>query len=260
MFSTKEVNSTTMLIYEITFGILAVIVVTVAILDLSGTIVISQGSLLYSFDYAILIVFAADYFIRLFASKDKLLFFKKNIPDLIAIIPFSSLFKAFRLFRLTRALRFTKLARLTKFSRLFAYSARLYKRFAAFFKTNGLIYVIYFTIGTIMLSSVAISYAEGMNFLDALWWSFVTATTVGYGDISPSSGLGRIIAAILMLVGIGSIGMLTGTVATYFLSPQKQPLQNPGILEKYILDSDELEDNEKHDVINYLRYIKSRRI
>jgi len=44
-----------------------------------------------------------------------------------------------------------------------------------------------------------------MSFSDALWWSFVTTTTVGYGDLSPVSGTGRFIASLLMIVGIGLI-------------------------------------------------------
>lgn len=46
---------------------------------------------------------------------------------------------------------------------------------------------------------------------DAAWWSVVTATTVGYGDLSPDkTPLARVVAVLLMLVGIGAIGMLTG--------------------------------------------------
>lgn len=45
---------------------------------------------------------------------------------------------------------------------------------------------------------------------------------MGYGDISPATNAGRIIASILMLVGIGFVGMLTGTIATYFLSDKKR--------------------------------------
>lgn len=60
------------------------------------------------------------------------------------------------------------------------------------------------------------------TFEDALWWSLVTTTTVGYGDISPVSGGGRVVAAILMIVGIGMIGMVTGSVATYFVSKLSQ--------------------------------------
>lgn len=56
------------------------------------------------------------------------------------------------------------------------------------------------------------------NFGDSIWWSVVTTTTVGYGDISPKSAGGRIIAGLLMLVGIGFLGMITGSIATYFVS------------------------------------------
>jgi voltage-gated potassium channel len=45
----------------------------------------------------------------------------------------------------------------------------------------------------------------------------VTATTVGYGDLAPENPLARMVAVALMLVGIGTFGMLTGAIATYFI-------------------------------------------
>jgi voltage-gated potassium channel len=62
--------------------------------------------------------------------------------------------------------------------------------------------------------------AKGSNihdYPDALWWAIVTATTVGYGDRFPITEGGRIVAVILMLVGIGLIGVLTATVASVFI-------------------------------------------
>lgn len=54
---------------------------------------------------------------------------------------------------------------------------------------------------------------------DALWWSFVTITTVGYGDKFPVSTEGHVVAVILMMAGIGLFGTFTGFVASWFLSP-----------------------------------------
>jgi voltage-gated potassium channel len=55
------------------------------------------------------------------------------------------------------------------------------------------------------------------SYKDALWWAVVTVTTVGYGDRFPVSDGGRSVAVVLMLVGIGLIGILTATVASFFM-------------------------------------------
>lgn len=70
-------------------------------------------------------------------------------------------------------------------------------------------------------------YLEKMSFQDALWWSFVTTTTVGYGDLSPVTGLGRIVAAVLMLVGIGLIDSLTSSITTFFITPAEKEVEKP---------------------------------
>ncbi|MFW7415747.1 potassium channel family protein [Demequina sp. SO4-18] len=56
------------------------------------------------------------------------------------------------------------------------------------------------------------------NFGDALWWAIVTVTTVGYGDFSPVSVTGRVVAVVMMLVGIALIGVVTASVAAWFVS------------------------------------------
>ena len=63
---------------------------------------------------------------------------------------------------------------------------------------------------------------------DAVWWAMTTVTTVGYGDKYPVSAGGRGVAVVLMLVGIGLIGVLTATVASYFVE-QSQDADNAAL-------------------------------
>jgi voltage-gated potassium channel len=67
------------------------------------------------------------------------------------------------------------------------------------------------------------------GFPDAVWWAVVTATTVGYGDLAPENPLARLVAVVLMLVGIGTIGMLTGSIATYFIGEEDHRVADPEV-------------------------------
>lgn len=56
-----------------------------------------------------------------------------------------------------------------------------------------------------------------LTLLDSIWWCFVTLTTVGYGDFYPVTFVGRLVASILMICGIGSFGLISATVTSYFV-------------------------------------------
>ena len=127
-----------------------------------------------------------------------------------------------------------------------------------FLKLNGLIYLLIMAGLGIIISALVISYVEKMNYGDSLWWAFVTATTVGYGDISPKTYIGRFVAIFLMLIGIGTFGMITGTIATYFLNKQNDIAPNDD-LDKYILNSENFSDSEKKEIITFIHFIKSKR-
>lgn len=76
-------------------------------------------------------------------------------------------------------------------------------------------------------SGAFVLFENEIEFGDALWWSAVTMTTVGYGDISPSTIGGRIVGALVMLLGIGFLGLFTATIASIFI--EKRILENKGM-------------------------------
>ncbi len=197
-------------IYDLTVCICCLISVALAILDFTQGLGVKTQWL----DYIIYGLFVIDYIVRFLLSEEKKVFFKKNIIDLLAIIPLNSAFRGLRLIRMTKVLKPVKLARV---GALFAKSVSKAKQFL---NTNGFKYMLCLSAVAVLASSCAMVYFEGMRFQDAVWWSFVTATTVGYGDLSPETSIGRVIAAILMLVGIGLIGALTSTITSFFLKEQ----------------------------------------
>lgn len=98
------------------------------------------------------------------------------------------------------------------------------ERFLAILSHRGLFRVLLAAAGLVFLGAwldlLFEDHAVGSNihsYHDALWWAVVTVTTVGYGDRFPVTEGGRAVAVVLMLVGIGLIGVLTATVASFFV-------------------------------------------
>lgn len=91
------------------------------------------------------------------------------------------------------------------------------------------------TIGILLFGAVGLSYFEGTHsILDAIWWSFVTITTVGYGDVTPATLGGRITGVVVMVFGIGLLGMFTATVASIFVEGKLK--EGRGLLDVSVKD------------------------
>jgi voltage-gated potassium channel len=187
--------------YELIMVTLAVAVIVLLTLPNRGWIRVAN--------LTVWALFVIDYGVRLAGSGDRRTFVRTRVADLIAILPAD----AFRVARLAR------LARLVRLLRSWAVLWRSSRHIRGILQTNGLGWVLALSAGLVVAGGMAAWTVEPQidTIVDGLWWSLVTVTTVGYGDISPQSGLGRVVAAVLMIVGIGAVGLLTATFATYFI-------------------------------------------
>ena len=158
----------------------------------------------------LLIFFAGDYFVRLGRAKNCKVFLVQSAFDLLGIIPLHPVFACFRLGRLVRLIRVHHL-----FWRLGIDGpwTRAYHRFVY---STGVIYLFSISVAIIVLSALGFSLVEKQSLANALWWAVTTATTVGYGDETPHTALGKVIASLLMVGGIGFIGLLTSTITDFF--------------------------------------------
>ncbi|MFJ7159529.1 potassium channel family protein [Streptomyces sp. NPDC101118] len=149
--------------------------------------------------------FALDYLIRMALSADRRRFVRTHWLDLLAVL--LPMLQPLRLLRLVSTLLLVgRRARMAPQIRLTTYVAGA-------------------VVGLLMFGSLAVLSVERdapdgniRNLGDAVWWSFTTMTTVGYGDHSPTTGLGRVLAVGLMLSGIALLGVVTANIAAWFIS------------------------------------------
>jgi voltage-gated potassium channel len=208
------------IIYNITMASLSLVVAIILVLQLTMNLNYKTNKILTIIDFIIWLIFVFDYASRYCKSTNKKKFIKRNYIDLISIIPVYSIFRVFNTLKIVRISRLARLSEISKVVRIVAILKKSNDNFSEFIKTNKFNYTIGIGISLILVGSLAMSYVEQISIGDALWWSIVTITTVGYGDISPTSPFGKIIAAILMVMGIGFIGSLSSTLSTYFIKKE----------------------------------------
>lgn len=171
-------------------------------------------TLLNYIDNIICIVFLIDFVIRFKNSENKLEFMKWSWIDLVASIPSLDFLRAGRLLRLIRLLRVFRALKSTKL--IYEYLNRNKKQ-------SALTSVALISFLMVVFSSIAIlQFEKDVNSNiktaeDAIWWPYVTITTVGYGDKFPITAEGRIIGAILMTTGVGIFGTFTALISSWFI-------------------------------------------
>ena len=139
----------------------------------------------------------------------------------------------FKTFRFTRIFKLAKLTKLSRLLRLVGVTGKLKERVSKFLNTNVFIYLAIICGIILLISAGVYSLSENISFAKSLWWAVATTTTVGYGDISPTTTLGKLVAVVLMLVGISFVGMLTSTITSFFAHEDQKIESVPDEIRKY---------------------------
>ena len=150
-----------------------------------------------------------DWALTFFALVDLAVVIASLVPFLVTGAP---IFRLVRLFRLASLLRFGEFS-----NALRALSAAIVERRYDLAVTGALAGLL------VLVGATALYWAEGSEQPEAfgsipraMWWSIITLTTVGYGDVSPVTTIGKVLAAIVALGGIGLVAMPTGIIAAAF--------------------------------------------
>jgi len=181
------------------------------------------SKLLTYFDYLICTFFFFEFLYRFIKADNKLAFMKWGWIDLLSSIPMVDFLRAGRLLRLIRILRVIRAFRSTRqlLNHIFANKAK---------GTLTSVSVLAFLL--IIFSAIAILEVENdpnsniKSAEDAIWWTYTTITTVGYGDKYPVTTEGRILAMVLMTFGVGFFGTFTAYVASIFVKDNKTKKDN----------------------------------
>ncbi|MFJ8583779.1 potassium channel family protein [Streptomyces sp. NPDC093595] len=149
--------------------------------------------------------FTVDYVVRLVLAPGRWEFVRRHPLDLVAVV--LPLIQPLRLLRVVSTLL------------LMGRRARMAPQITLTTYVAGSV------VGLLMFGSLAVLHVERnapdgniKTLGDAVWWSFTTMTTVGYGDHAPTTGLGRVLAVGLMLSGIALLGVVTANIAAWFIS------------------------------------------
>ena len=174
------------------------------------------SKMLDQIDFVVCLIFLADFFVRLWRAPSKPTFLKWGWIDFVSSIPMLDALRVGRIVRIVRLIRILRAFRSTKNLLRFLLLQRQGTSIVAV-ASVAFVLVIFASIAVLQFETLPESNIRSAG--DACWWGFATITTVGYGDKFPITTEGRIVACVLMSVGVGLFGTLTGFVATLFVRP-----------------------------------------
>jgi len=176
-------------------------------------------------DWAVWVIFLAEFVVLGLCARNRVQYTKRQwMGVLIIVLSFPALPDLLHSIRILRVARLMRIARLL---RVVAVTARGMRTMRDTLGGQSLIYVSILTAILVVSGGGLLAFLEPEvvqdGFWGGLWWAFVTVTTVGYGDISPETFGGRMLAVVLMLCGLGLISTLAASISAYFIGASDEP-------------------------------------
>ncbi|MGS0681554.1 potassium channel family protein [Shewanella sp. 125m-7] len=172
--------------------------------------------LLFMIDTSICLIFMSNFFFELFKAEGKSDYLKNHWIDFVASIPAIEVLRMARLFQILRVVRLIRMTRSLIIP-------MLKQRRQATIASLLVALVTILTFSSVLMLIVE-SGVEGANIdtaESAVWWALVTISTVGYGDYYPVTTAGHIIGAIVIVCGVSFFGVISGYMASVFVSPDE---------------------------------------
>jgi voltage-gated potassium channel len=205
--------------FDLTLIALILLSIIIVILESVKSIRDDYGTILFVAEWTLTILFSIEYVLRVLSVKNPLRYILSfyGVVDLLAIAPtyLSLLIPGTHYLLIIRVLRLLRIFRILKLTE-YVTEARVIT--SALSASRRKISVFLFAVLTLVMCIGSLMYViegEENGFTDiptSIYWAIVTLTTVGYGDLSPKTALGKTLASVVMIVGYGIIAVPTGIV------------------------------------------------
>ena len=217
--------------FDIILLVMIVLSVLAVILESVASVRAQYGTVLRAFEWTVTIAFTIEYLLRLLSVGRPLKYARSffGVVDLLSILPtyLAIIISGAQSLMVIRALRLLRVFRVLKLAHFVGEAQMLRAALSA--SIRKIIVFLGVVITTVIIVGSLMYLIEGeaggfVNIPASIYWTIVTMTTVGYGDIAPQSPLGKFLASVLMIMGYGIIAVPTGIVTVEMASATRKQI------------------------------------
>ncbi|NJL74948.1 MAG: ion transporter [Saprospiraceae bacterium] len=214
--------------------LLIVLSITSIILESFPTLMANYSPIFRTIEVVTVAIFSLEYILRLWTadikypnagrigSRLKFMLSWMGLVDMLAVLPFYLpyiILVDLRFVRILRIMRLLSIFKLKRYSKAFMMVSEVFSK-----KQSELSIAAFITLVLLLFSSTIMYHVEHEvqpdkfpDIISTLWWAVATLTTVGYGDVYPITGWGKLVAGVISLLGIGLVALPTGIISAAFV-------------------------------------------